>query len=287
MNYSVLIQNRKSTREFADSGVPAAAIEALKQYYATACRRLVPGLETELMIFGGEAKAALEGAAGYESFLIGAPQYMLLLSAKGEYAGENAGYIMEDLCLKLTDMDLATCWLTFTDSERVKQALGISSPMDVAAIIAFGNGIKARRRLRINILSMSNVDVSAQRQYYAPKKGLHDMVFMNSWGNCEGVDEHIGFYDNMLWEAFYAATLTPSYLNRQPYGFVIHDGNITLVRQPDEYTGPIDGGLGIGIALLHFGAVASQWAGSVSWSLGEGAGLQLPEGYSAAATCRL
>ena len=33
----------------------------------------------------------MEGAAGYESFLIGAPNYLVLLSAKGELAGENAG----------------------------------------------------------------------------------------------------------------------------------------------------------------------------------------------------
>ncbi|MGM9619742.1 MAG: nitroreductase family protein [Oscillospiraceae bacterium] len=288
MNYSALIQNRKSVREFADKKVPAAALAEIEAYYQRSCQRLIPGLETKLCIFGEEAREALEGAAGYERFLIGAPNYMILLSAGGDLAGENAGYMMEDMVLKLTDMDLGCCWITFTDSERVKAALKIDSPLDVAAIVAFGQGVKTTKRLRINILSMSNVDISAKRQYFAPKHGLHDMVFMDTWGNCEGVDEYIGFYDDMLWEALYAAAQSPSYLNRQPYGFVIHEGRITLVKAPDSYTGEIDAGLGLGIVLLHFTATASRWAGRIQWSFGADADkLQLPEGYEAVASCKL
>ena len=288
MNYSALIQNRKSVREFADKKVPASALAEIEAYYQKSCQRLVPELETKLCVFGEEAKAALEGAAGYKSFLVGAPNYLVLLSAKGDLAVENAGYMMEDKVLKLTDMDLGCCWLTFTDSEKVKGALKIDSALDVAAIVAFGQGVKTTKRLRVNILSMSKVDISAQRQYFAPKHGLHDMVFMNTWGNCEGVDEYIGFYDDMLWEAFYAAAQSPSYLNRQPYGFIIHDGQITLVKAPDSYTDEIDGKLGLGIVLLHFTSTASQWAGKIKWSFGaDAAKLQLPEGYETVASCKV
>ena len=288
MNYSALIQNRKSVRAFTDKKVSAGALAEIEAYYQTSCQRLVPGLETKLCMFGQEARSALEGAAGYESFLIGAPNYLVLLSAKGELAGENAGYMMEDLVLKLTDLDLGCCWITFTDSEKVKAALNIDSSLDVAAIVAFGHAVKTTKRLRLNILSMSNVDVRAKRQYFAPKHGLHDMVFMNTWGNCEGVDEYIGFYDDMLWEAFYAATQSPSYLNRQPYGFIIHDGQITLVKAPDSYTDEIDGKLGLGIVLLHFTSTASQWAGKIKWSFGaDAAKLQLPEGYETVASCKV
>ena len=288
MNYSALIQNRKSVREFADKKVPASALAEIEAYYQKSCQRLVPELETKLCVFGEEAKAALEGAAGYKSFLVGAPNYLVLLSAKGDLAVENAGYMMEDMVLKLTDMDLGCCWLAFTDSEKIKGALKIDSALDVAAIVAFGQGVRTTKRLRVNILSMSKVDISAQRQYFAPKHGLHDMVFMNTWGNCEGVDEYIGFYDDMLWEAFYAATQSPSYLNRQPYGFIIHDGQITLVKAPDSYTDEIDGKLGLGIVLLHFTSTASQWAGKIKWSFGaDAAKLQLPEGYETVASCKV
>ena len=286
MKYSALIQNRKSVREFSDRYVSFEDIEKIKTYYNHHVRRLLPEVETELRMFGLDARAVLEGAAGYKQFLVGSPQYMVLLSAKGPNSGENAGYIMEDLILKLTDMGLDSCWMTFTDSEYVKTALEIDSPLEVAAIAAFGYGVKTTKRLRLNVLSMSKVDVAAQRQYFAPKKGVSDLVFLNDWGSRQGVEEFIGFYDDMLWEAFYAASLSPSYLNRQPYGFVLRDGRVYLVQVPDEHTDEIDGRLGLGIVLLHFSAVAEQWAGKVTWSF-EDKALELPDGYKVVASAAL
>ena len=288
MNYSALIQNRKSVRAFTDKKVPFSVAQEIKTYYETSVKRLIPVLETELYLFRDDVKAALEGAAGYNQFLVGAPQYLVLLSARDELAEINAGYIMQDMVLNLTDMDLNTCWVTFTDSERVKESLGIESELDVVAIVAFGYGAQTTKRLRLNIKSMSNMDVAAKHRYMEPKRGMYDMVYLNTWGNTHKLDDHIGFFDDMLWEAFYAATLAPSYLNRQAYGFVIHDGAISLVRRPDEYTTDIDGKLSLGIVLLHFTAVAENWAGKLRWGFGEAAAkLQLPEGHEVIATCVL
>ena len=108
MDYSAMIQNRKSVRGFLDKKVSAVTLAEVEAYYQKECQRLVPTLETELRIFGSEAREALEGSAGYENFLIGAPQYLVLLSAEGEYAEENAGFMMEDMILKLTEMDLGS-----------------------------------------------------------------------------------------------------------------------------------------------------------------------------------
>lgn len=287
MNYAALIQNRKSVRAFTEQYVPFEVMDKIKVYHAVSVRRLLPEVNTALRVFGLDAKAALEGAAGYEKFLVGSPQYLVLLSEKHPYAAENAGYIMEDLILKLTDMGLDSCWLTFHDSERIKVALEIESDMDVVAVAAFGYGEKTTKRLRLNKLSMSNVDVSAQRQYFNPKLSVNQLVWLDSWGNSEGVSEYIGFYDDLLWEAFYAASLAPSYLNRQPYGFLIQNGRIYLVQKPDSYTDGIDAKLNLGIVLLHFSAVASQWAGKLVWQFEEESSLSLPEGYHAVASVAL
>lgn len=286
MDYNALIQNRKSARQFTDKKVPEAVCNELEAYYKNACQRLAPGIDTELWIFGDNTRQALEGAAGYNEFLVGAPQYLVLLSEKAELAYENAGFMMEDLVLKLEDMGLGSCWLTFTDSKAVKDALGIGSPMEVAAIAAFGYPQKARKRMRFNILSMSNVDIGAKRHYFDPKRPVGDMVYLNAWGETQGRDKYIGFYDDMLWEAFYAASLSPSYLNRQAYGFVIADGQVVLVSRPDEYNTEIDGKLSLGVVMLHFAAAASAWAGKVTWKLGADAKqIALPEGCSVVASC--
>ena len=288
MNYRALIQNRKSVREFTDKQVSFRQLEELKEYYVNNVRRLVPELGTQLYFFGTDTRAALEGAAGYSKFLVGAPQYLVLLSEKHDLAYLNAGYIMEDLILKLTDMDLDSCWVTFTDSEEVKDVLGIDSHMHVAAIAAFGYGKKTTKRLRLNIRSMSNVDLVAKHRYMEPKKSVYEMAFLSTWGNIRNLSSYIGFFDDVLWEALYAASLSPSYLNRQAYGFVIHDSSISLVESPDAYNTEIDGGLSLGIVLHHFSSVAEEWAGKLSWSFGaDAAALDLPEGHKVVASCRL
>ena len=286
MNYSVLIQNRKSVRAFTDKKVPTVALEDLKAYYQTAVKRLLPELQTELLNFGLEAREALEGAAGYHQFLVGAPQYLVLLTENHPQAGLNAGFVMEDLILKLTDLQLDSCWVTFTDSEQVKESLGIESDLQVAAIAAFGYGEKTTRRLRLNIKSMSNIDIIAKRQYFEPKVSVRELVHREQWGSRDGLEDAIGFYDDMLWEAFYAASLAPSYLNRQAYGFLLKSGSVTLVSKPDEYNTPIDADLSLGIVLHHFTAVARDWAGNLRWRF-EPEGVDLPEGHRAVASAAL
>ena len=118
MNYSAMIQSRRSVRAFRSREVSAETIAGLRAYYETEALRLFPEIGTELVIVGQEAQKALEGSAGYERFLIGSPHYMVLLSEKHAYAGENAGYLMEDLILKLTELEIDSCWLTFTNSDR-------------------------------------------------------------------------------------------------------------------------------------------------------------------------
>ena len=288
MNYSALIQNRKSTREFSDREITFGQLETIRNYYYNSVRRLIPEIRTELRCFGPGSGAALEGAAGYNQFLVGAPQYLVLLSEKHELAEVNAGYVMQDILLKLADMELDSCWLTFTDSDDVKSVLGIDSPKNVVAIAAFGYGKKVVRRLRLNIRSMSNVDLVAKHRYMEPKRSVEDMAFLNTWGNTRGLDQYIGFFDDMLWEAIYAASLSPSYLNRQAYGFLLQEGVVSLVSRPDPYNTKIDGDLSLGIVLLHFGAVAEELAGKLNWRFGlDAESPDLPEGHRVIASCSL
>ena len=288
MNYSALIQNRKSFREFTDKEVPFSILETLKNYYYNSVRRLIPELKTSLLVFDTSARGALEGAAGYHQFLVGAPQYLVLLSEKQQLTHLNAGYIMQDLLLKLSDLGLDSCWLTFTDSDEIKGVLGIESPMDVVAIAAFGYGKKTVKRLRLNIRSMSDVDIRAKYRYMEPKRSVNDLAFVGTWGNSQDLDRYIGFFDDMLWEALFAASLAPSYLNRQAYGFLLHDGSISLVSRPDSYNTAIDGDLSLGIVLLHFTAVAENWSGKLHWDFAAPAdGLLIPKDHKLIATAPL
>ena len=70
-------------------------------------------------------------------------------------------------------------------------AIKIYLYLEVAAIVAFGYGEKTAKKLRLNILSMSQIDVRAEQQYYAPKKGVHDLVHMGSCSNKSGLTVEI------------------------------------------------------------------------------------------------
>ncbi len=288
MNYAALIQNRKSFREFTDKQIPFSILESIETYYRNSVRRLLPELKTQLYFFGTDARSALEGAAGYNQFLVGAPQYLVLLSENHDRAYLNGGYVMQDLLLKLADLELDSCWLTFTNSDEIKGVLGIDSPLEVVAIAAFGYGKKTVKRLRLNIRSMSDVDIKAKYRYMEPKRSVNDLAFVETWGNSHNLDRYIGFFDDMLWEALFAASLAPSYLNRQAYGFLLHDGSVSLVSRPDSYNTRIDGDLSLGIVLLHFTAVAENWAGKLHWDFGASAeGLQIPADHKLIATAAL
>lgn len=287
MNYSALIQNRKSVREFTDKQVFFGELDQIREYYQVSAKRLIPEIKTKLAIFGTDARGALEGAAGYNQFLVGAPQYMVLQSEQHPLAHINAGFLMEDMVLKLNDMGLDTCWVTFASSDEVKNALTLDPELEVVAIVAFGYGRKTTKRLRLNIKSMSNVDLVAKHRYMEPKRSVYDMAFLNTWGNTRDLDRYIGFFDDMLWEALYAASLSPSYLNRQAYGFLIHDDSISLVARPDLYNTKIDGDLSLGIVLHHFSVVAESWGGKRQWNFGPVANLELPDGHETIATCAI
>ena len=287
MNYSALIQNRKSVREFTGKQVFFGELNQIQEYYKNEVHRLVPEIRTKLSVFGTDAREALEGAAGYNQFLVGAPQYLVLQSEAHPLAYLNGGYIMEDLVLKLNDMGLDSCWVTFVSSDAVKDSLELDPELEVVAIVAFGYGKKTTKRLRLNILSMSNVDVVAKHRYMEPKRSVYDMAFLDTWGNTRNLDSFIGFFDDMLWESLYAASLAPSYLNRQAYGFLLRDGMIHLVSRPDLYNNKIDGDLSLGIVLLHFSAVAETWSGQRKWEFASREDLALPEGHSLVASSRL
>ena len=70
MNYSAMIQNRRSVHAFREKEVPSEAIGQLRSYYEKTCPRLVPEIATELIVLDKDAQPALESSAGYNQFLM-------------------------------------------------------------------------------------------------------------------------------------------------------------------------------------------------------------------------
>jgi hypothetical protein len=82
-----------------------------------------------------------------------------------------------------------------------------------------------------------------------------------------------------LYKGLISACCAPSFLNLQPYRFIIKGGKFVLVSIPDSKTTPMDVSLNLGIVMLNFYRTLTQRSGVYTgWVIGApDTALDLPE----------
>ena len=135
MDYYNLAIKRESTRSFKKKPVLERQLEELQDYFLQ-CRKLIEDIPVTIELLGPETQSILSGCAGYHNFMIEAPHYLLISSPKMDHYLENAGYIGEDLVMKLTELELESCWITVGDSTETKKRLSLPENMEPCALIA-------------------------------------------------------------------------------------------------------------------------------------------------------
>ncbi|MCF0145875.1 MAG: nitroreductase family protein [Eubacterium sp.] len=267
MDYMTKIEKRRSERDFRKKGLTDSQIEELKAYFPKA-KRLKPEIETEILFFNGKDYAdRLEGVVGYMGKAFGAPCYIVILSEKTENHIINAGYLTEDMILMLTEMGVGNCWLTVVDDVPAKRALLLDTDKEIVSIIACGETKKSDRGPRLNITNPSQVNVSGRAGNIAPKIPESKMVFDGKWG-VEVNWEEPGM-DPLVDKALYAASLAPSFFNRQPYRFIFDPKYVILCSGKDALEKEDDTMLDVGAAMLNFAAVIQeQFRADPQWVIG-------------------
>lgn len=285
MDYKKLILQRRSTRDFEDRRVDVERLRQIEDYFTT-CMRLLPDLKVSLFVATPDVQR-LAGVAGYGGLLIRAPHYLVLSSESAAAEAENAGYIGSDLSLYLTACGLDHCWLTIRDFASAKQAFGLDSALKVAAVLAFGYGRPQAKHFRLDIENESRVDVIRQQAHAAPKVPLDEFVYDRAWGQERYISDVTDEID--LKAAFIAASIAPSYLNRQPYRMIWDGSTVVLASQHDSQTEPYDAKLGLGIVMQHFSAVLSRYRPTIpQWVIGPPEkSYALPPDCQAAAWCQV
>jgi len=282
--YEEIVSRRESCRNFKSEAVEESVINELKEYYAGE-ERLLPDIPTEVEVYSQSEFEAVGSAAGYNGFLIAAPQYLVIYSGEGEHALENAGFIGQGITLKMTQLNLAACWLTVNDAAAVKAALKSDKAGSVAAVIAFGYRDKDEVSSRIDIRTPSDVTVTKSSKKAAPKVTLDTMLYSKKYGRSMDTDA----LPTDLLDALRSVCHAQSFYNRQPYRVIVDDDLVTLVGLPDELTGSSDRCLNYGIVMFNFYAVLSSVrAGQSMWTFGApDRDLDLPADCEAIATCRI
>lgn len=255
MNYMKLAEERKSIRSFKKIGVSENQKKEINRYFENS-KHLVPQIDVELLELDSDRRPALENCVGYQGLVIGAPYYLILMSEIKDGYLENAGYICEELILKLTDMGLDNCWLTIQDKELLKKNLGHQSDKVPVSVIAYGYGKPERDAVRLDIKSPSDVKFNARDGHVAPKIKVEEMVYLETWGKETHVEDELA--DKGLQNAFYAASLAPAFLNRQPYRMIWDGHTVVLVSIKDSMTDEFNDKLNCGAVMRNFAAVLSE-----------------------------
>ena len=250
------IEKRQSIRDYEKKKLPDAVLKELEGSFADSAR-LVDDIELKLLSMTDGADKKLDKVVGYSGNVFNAPVYFVLLSENKPHYLENAGFVAEALILKAEELDLNTCFITVTDSDEAKLSLDIRDQGEVAAIIACGYGKKEKDLVRLDIQSPSNVTMRKREGHIAPKIAQEELVYNSKWGVEMNWDDTM--QDPMMDEAFYAASLAPSFLNRQPYRYIYDGSKIYILTTKEENTSKEDEKLGLGASMYNFYAVLADY----------------------------
>ena len=277
MDYYNLAIKRESTRSFKKRPVSDRQLAELTGYFSQ-CARLVPEIKTDIRILGAEGCSLLKGCAGYHDLMIEAPHYLVIASEPAPSYLENAGFMGEDLVLKMTELEIETCWITINDEAEAGIRLGLTEDMRVSALIAFGNATTMLPASRLDIKSVSDILIKKRSGFVAPKLAVDRAVYTAKWEESANISELP--INSSLYQAFIAACCAPSHLNLQRYRFILDGSRVLFVTLPDEQSSDSDRQLNVGIAMLHFAGVMGNHHGNgKGWSLGAPeAAYEIPEG---------
>jgi nitroreductase len=223
------IMKRKSTRRFLTEPLSADAMDRVRKE-AERAPKLFESLPVEFLIVedGEKLYGRMSGILGTYG-KVKAPHYIIVAAGKKPGFRQAAGYSLEHLVLAINNLGIATCitagGLSAEDLEGLAE---LKEDMLLVAAIAFGPP------------EVPEELYAAQR--YHKRKPLPDLVLM-------------GLVKRKYKDIFDAARLAPSYMNTQPWRFVIEDERIHLFRARMGFIKNAllksNNKIDIGIALAH------------------------------------
>lgn len=250
------IYKRSSVRKYKDEPLAHGLLKQVEELIHS-----VPQLDEtismkiHLVEDGSKIKNISKGIIGSYGKIY-APHYLVVTSEEKPWFMENVGFSLEYLVLKLTTLNLGTCWIGgFIKKNLLKDIIELPKNHIPVIVISLGyplnpDGFKTRD-LRNNLLE----DIDPDPEKYADstaklvaatkRKEIHEIIS--------------GELDETWLSIMDAVRHAPSAINSQPWRFV-KEGNIIhlygvkrlKIAQTLEYINKID----LGIALCHLVAAA-------------------------------
>lgn len=255
---SELIQNRSSWRSCTGEAIPIEKLTCLDNYIKNKTHGIWGNdVRFELAAAKTGDPEELRGLGTY-GFIRGAAGFIIGALQKETCNLEDYGYLMEDIILFATNLELATCWLGGSFKKDNFSARINTQPHEIVPAVV-SVGIHSDKRNVIDRL-IRNVAGSKKRKNW-------EHLFFGTDFHIPLTRESAGIYAHV----FDMVRLSPSASNKQPWRLVLDNSSVHffLKRTEGYQKSSIFSDLqriDIGIAMCHFEKVCKELKISGEWS---------------------
>lgn len=244
MDLNKIIKERRSVRSFDDQReVSEHNIEILRQ-----------DISEVKSPFDGQVTIALEkfdldGPYKPSTYgtISGASWFLLMGFSQSVESQLSAGFEMEQVVLKATDLGLGTCWIaaTFKGSDFDKKVdFPENTPLRIISPVGYAADSRSFRESATRLLLRSG-----------SRKPFESMFFSDDF--TPGVDEGSVFYQPLT-----LMRLAPSAKNSQPWRALVKGKEVYFYIEKKSEASIVD----LGIALSHFALSLSSDGGGGQWT---------------------
>jgi nitroreductase len=240
------ISRRMSVRTYESGSAPMAELEGVR----LAGERAEALTQVEMRFYlrshqqmGHEVKGIIGNYGKY----IHAPHYIVLASKEGEGYLTDAGFRFEQMVLEATRNGLGTCWVGLMFKEAsLRSNLGLDKSWRVMVLTPIG------RAGDPSFVSRSLRAMAGS----STRKPLEEIFFWQSYGTRLPANV---LADERMARVLEAARRAPSWMNKQPWRFILNGREILVYKMKNQEREGKDYHLldcGIAMANLHLAARA-------------------------------
>src|SRR4030042_1017328 len=260
MNIREAIRRRVSVRHYEPRPVPEEILQAVVRYGENSVA-LDGSIRVRFhLIENGKLVAERMTYLTGARFLFGSsPHFIIATSEEKSLFMLNMGFRMEQMILFATEQGRGPCWIggLFTE-ERIGNFLGLEKNERVIALTPLGYpDTSFYGRMTHDLIELGAMN-------FGRRKPLKQIAFGHEWGSPLETEK------SELLEALECARLAPSWVNAQPWRFLVNWKEIIAVADASGRYGSVRDGkhyyrLDAGIAMAHFFLAAKEIGWDGNW----------------------
>lgn len=236
MSITESIKKRTSIRSYSGEPLRREYSEQIKRYIASLAQPFAGKARIELVSCQIGMEPIKLGTYGVIS---GAVNYLVLIHDDKPFAGQNAGYLFEQVLLFCTELGLGTCWIGGTFNSADFESKVILADNETLRIIS-PVGYPAEKVKFLDKIMKAGAGSNK-------RKPFEELFFADESGNPLS-------QDNLYALPLEMVRLAPSARNIQPWRVIVSDYNVHFYYMEKSRFTDVD----MGIALCHFGETCRE-----------------------------